>query len=144
MGILEKVFGDLNAKEVKKVEKIVDKIEALDEEMQALSDDELKAKTPEFKERLANGETLEEVGRRLGATREFVRQVEAKITRRFAMSQIGRKIRESLIALSTSGAAQSYEGLKACFGEQYAVIACLLRLYKTSPFYDGNWLDKLI
>ena len=61
MGILEKVFGDLNAKEVKKVEKIVDKIEALDEEMQALSDDELKAKTPEFKERLANGETLDDI-----------------------------------------------------------------------------------
>ena len=46
MGLMEKIFGDLNAKEVKKVEKIVDEIEALDESMQALSDDELKAKTP--------------------------------------------------------------------------------------------------
>ena len=45
MGLMEKIFGDLNAKEVKKVEKIVDEIEALDESMQALSDDELKAKT---------------------------------------------------------------------------------------------------
>ena len=61
MGIMEKIFGDLNAKEVKKIEKIVDKIEALDEEMQALSDEELKAKTPEFKERLANGETLDDI-----------------------------------------------------------------------------------
>ena len=61
MGIMEKIFGDLNAKEVKKIEKIVDKIEALDEEMQALTDEELKAKTPEFKERLANGETLDDI-----------------------------------------------------------------------------------
>ena len=61
MGFMEKVFGDLNVREVKKVEKIVDKIEALDEEMQALSDEELKAKTPWFKERLANGETLDDL-----------------------------------------------------------------------------------
>ena len=61
MGFMEKVFGDLNAKEVRKVEKIVDKIEALDEEMQALSDEELQAKTPEFKERLAAGETLDDI-----------------------------------------------------------------------------------
>ena len=36
MGLMEKIFGDLNAKEVKKIEKIVDRIEAYDEEMQAL------------------------------------------------------------------------------------------------------------
>ena len=61
MGFMEKIFGDLNAKEVKKVEKIVDKIESYDEAMQALSDNELKAKTPEFKERLKNGETLDDI-----------------------------------------------------------------------------------
>ena len=61
MGLLEKIFGDLNAKEVKKIGKIVDKIEALDEDMQALSDEELQAKTPEFKERLKNGETLDDL-----------------------------------------------------------------------------------
>ena len=59
MGLMEKIFGDLNAKEVRKVEKIVDQIEAYDEEMQALSDDELRAKTQEFKDRLAEGETLD-------------------------------------------------------------------------------------
>ena len=52
MGLMEKIFGDLNVKEVKKIEKVVDKIEALDAEMQALSDEELQAKTPEFKKRL--------------------------------------------------------------------------------------------
>ena len=61
MGLMEKIFGDLNTKEVKKVEKIVDKIEAYDMEMQGLSDAELKAKTPEFKERLKNGETLDDI-----------------------------------------------------------------------------------
>ena len=58
---MQVLFGDLNAKEVKKVEKIVDAIETYDEEMQALSDDELRAKTDEFKGRLAEGETLDDI-----------------------------------------------------------------------------------
>lgn len=61
MGLMEKIFGDLNAKEVKKVEKIVDRIESYDEEMQALSDENLRAKTDEFKQRLAEGETLDDI-----------------------------------------------------------------------------------
>ena len=61
MGLMEKIFGDLNAKEVRKIEKIVDVIESYDEQMQALSDDELRAKTTEFKGRLAEGETLDDI-----------------------------------------------------------------------------------
>ena len=61
MGFLEKIFGDLNAKEVRKVEKIVDRIEAYDEDMQKLTDDELRGKTQEFKDRLAEGETLDDL-----------------------------------------------------------------------------------
>jgi preprotein translocase subunit SecA len=61
MGLKEKIFGDLNAKEVRKIEKIVDVIESYDEAMQALSDDELRAKTAEFRERLAEGETLDDL-----------------------------------------------------------------------------------
>ncbi len=61
MGLLEKIFGDWNEKEIRRIEKIVDRIEALDDKMQALSDDELKAKTFEFKERLAKGETLDDI-----------------------------------------------------------------------------------
>ncbi|MDD4564076.1 MAG: preprotein translocase subunit SecA [Eubacteriales bacterium] len=61
MGLMERIFGDLNVKEVKKVEKIVDKVEAFDNKMQGLSDDKLKAKTAEFKERLAAGETLDDI-----------------------------------------------------------------------------------
>ena len=58
---MEKIFGDLNAKEVKKVEKIVDVIESYDAQMQELSDEELRAKTDEFKGRLAEGETLDDI-----------------------------------------------------------------------------------
>ncbi|MDD3168938.1 MAG: DEAD/DEAH box helicase, partial [Eubacteriales bacterium] len=61
MGLMEKIFGDLNVKEVKKVEKIADQIEALDDRMQSMTDGELKAKTAEFKERLAAGETLDDI-----------------------------------------------------------------------------------
>ena len=61
MSFLEKIFGDLNKKEIKKIEKTVDKIEALDEAMQALSDEELRTKTDEFKERLKQGETLDDI-----------------------------------------------------------------------------------
>ena len=61
MGFLEKIFGDWNEKEIRRIEKIADKIEALDGEMQSLTDEELKAKTPYFKERLAKGETLDDI-----------------------------------------------------------------------------------
>ncbi len=61
MGLMEKIFGDLNVKEVKKIEKIVDQIEVLDEKMQGMTDGELKAKTAEFKERLAAGEAMDDI-----------------------------------------------------------------------------------
>lgn len=61
MGILGKIFIDFNEREVKKLEKVADKVMALDDEMQALSDDELKGKTQEFKDRLNNGETLDDI-----------------------------------------------------------------------------------
>lgn len=61
MGLFEKVFGTHSEKELKKIAPIVDKIEALDSDMQALSDEKLRAKTTEFKDRLANGETLDDL-----------------------------------------------------------------------------------
>ena len=61
MGFLEKIFGDWNTKEIRRIEKIVAKIEALDGKMQGLSDGELRAKTDEFKGRLAAGETLDDI-----------------------------------------------------------------------------------
>ena len=61
MGLMTAILGDPNAKEVKKIEKIVAQIESYDEAMQKLSDDELRAKTQEFKDRLQNGETLDDI-----------------------------------------------------------------------------------
>ena len=61
MGFLEKIFGTHSQHELKRIYPIVDRIEALDAEMQELSDDELKNKTKEFKERLENGETLDDI-----------------------------------------------------------------------------------
>jgi len=59
--MFEKIIGTYSERELKRIEPIVERIEALEPEMKALSDEELKAKTPEFKERLANGETLDDI-----------------------------------------------------------------------------------
>nr|MBQ8252495.1 preprotein translocase subunit SecA [Lachnospiraceae bacterium] len=61
MKLAEKVFGTHSQRELKRIEPIVDKIEALRESMVALSDYELKEKTKEFKNRLAEGETLDDI-----------------------------------------------------------------------------------
>ncbi|MBR4953225.1 MAG: preprotein translocase subunit SecA, partial [Oscillospiraceae bacterium] len=61
MGLLDKIFGSYSDRELKKIYPIVDKIEALDAEYSAMTDAELKAKTPELKARLANGETLDDI-----------------------------------------------------------------------------------
>ena len=61
MNILKKLFGNSSARELKAIKPIVDKIEALDETYSKLTDAQLQAKTPEFKERLRNGETLDDI-----------------------------------------------------------------------------------
>ena len=61
MGLLKKLFGTSSEKEIKAIKPLVDKIEALDEEYSKLTDEQLKAKTPEFKERLQNGESLDDI-----------------------------------------------------------------------------------
>lgn len=61
MGLLKKLFGTTSEKEIKAIKPLVDKIEALDEEYSKLTDEQLKAKTPEFKERLAKGESLDDI-----------------------------------------------------------------------------------
>lgn len=61
MGFLEKIFGTHSERELKLVYPIVDKIEALEPAIENLSDDELRNKTLEFKNRLKNGETLDDI-----------------------------------------------------------------------------------
>ncbi len=61
MGLLKSIFGDYSSRELKSIYPIVDKIEALSNEYKAMTDAQLQAKTAEFKERLANGETLDDV-----------------------------------------------------------------------------------
>ena len=61
MGLMKKIFGDYSSRELKSIYPIVDKIEALADEYKAMSDEALRAKTAEFKERLAKGETLDDI-----------------------------------------------------------------------------------
>ena len=61
MSLFTKIFGTSSQREVKAITPLVDKIESLEEEYKALTDQQLQAKTPEFKERLQNGETLDDI-----------------------------------------------------------------------------------
>jgi len=61
MGLLKSLFGDHSSRELKAITPIVDKIEAMADEYKALTDAQLQAKTAEFRERLANGETLDDI-----------------------------------------------------------------------------------
>ena len=61
MSIVDKIFGTHSERELKRIMPIVDRIESLKPQMEALSDDELRDNTRKFKERLANGETLDDI-----------------------------------------------------------------------------------
>ncbi len=61
MGFLDKIFGSYSQRELKKIDPIADEVMALEQEYGALSDEELRGKTAVFKERLNNGETLDDI-----------------------------------------------------------------------------------
>ena len=61
MGLITKIFGTRSSREIKKIQPTVDKILALEPEYTALSEEALRGKTAEFKERLAQGETLDDI-----------------------------------------------------------------------------------
>ena len=76
MGLFDKIFGTHSEHELKRIYPIVDKIEGMREDMVALSDEELRAKTDEYKKRLADGETLDDLLPESFATvREAARRV---------------------------------------------------------------------
>ncbi|HIZ42085.1 MAG TPA: preprotein translocase subunit SecA [Candidatus Gemmiger excrementigallinarum] len=61
MSFFEKLFGSFSDKELKRIQPLADKVLALEPEMQKLTDEQLQAKTTEFRERLAKGETLDDL-----------------------------------------------------------------------------------
>ena len=78
----------------------------------------------------ASGESIRETATRLNVTDVRIRQIEAKITKKFAMSQCGRNIISKLSVLRTA------DELNAYAGEHYAETLHLLLLYKESFYYD--------
>lgn len=87
-GILKKIFGDPNEKEIKNIRVIVDKINSLEKDMEALSSANLAAKTAEFKVRLQKGETLDDI---LPEAFAVVREASKRVTgmRHFDVQLIG-------------------------------------------------------
>ena len=76
MGLMQKFFGTHSERELKLINPLVDKIEALRPQMVALTDEQLRAKTDEYKERLERGETLDDLLPEAYATvREAARRV---------------------------------------------------------------------
>ena len=61
MGLITKIFGTRSSRELKKIQPLVDKVLSLEAEYKALSDEALKGKTAEFRERLIQGETLDDL-----------------------------------------------------------------------------------
>lgn len=87
-GILKKIFGDPNEKEIKNIRVIVDKINSLEKDMEGLSSANLAAKTGEFKVRLQKGETLDDI---LPEAFAVVREASRRVTgmRHFDVQLIG-------------------------------------------------------
>ena len=88
MSFFEKLFGSFSDKELKRINPLKDKVLALEPEMAKLTDEELQAKTTEFKERLAKGETLDDLLPEAFATvREASKRVLGK--RHFDVQMVG-------------------------------------------------------
>ena len=89
MGLMQKIFGDYSSRELKSIYPIVDKIESMANDYKAMTDAQLQAKTAEFQERLANGETLDDILPEAFAT---VREASDRVLglRPYRVQQIGR------------------------------------------------------
>ncbi|MCL2399316.1 MAG: preprotein translocase subunit SecA [Defluviitaleaceae bacterium] len=89
MGLIEKVFGNYSEKEIKRINPIIERIDQLGEELKKLSDEELAAKTPYFKEKLENGETLDDI---MPEAYAVLREVNDRVTggkRHFTVQLLG-------------------------------------------------------
>jgi preprotein translocase subunit SecA len=96
--MLTKIFGNKNQREIKRLNKVVNQINELEEDMQALSDEQLQAKTAEFKKRYQEGETLDDL---LVETFATVREASVRVLkmRHFDVQLIGGMVlHQSIIA----------------------------------------------
>jgi len=144
MGIFSKIFGSYSEKEVKRVMPIVEKINGLEEEISKLSDEELKNKTIEFKERLSKGETLDDLLPEAFAT---VREASKRVLgmRHFDVQLIGGIIlHQGRIAEMKTGEGKTLVAtlpvyLNALSGKGVHVITVNDYLAKR----DSEWMGKL-
>ncbi|MDE6259337.1 MAG: preprotein translocase subunit SecA [Oscillospiraceae bacterium] len=144
MGLFSKVFGTRSQREVKALTATVDKIEALEDEYHALSDRELRAKTDEFKGRLAGGETLDDILPEAFAT---VREAAIRVLgqRPFRVQLIGGIIlHQGRIAEMKTGEGKTLVAtlpayLNALTGKGVHVITVNDYLAK----YQSEWMGKL-
>ena len=144
MGIFTKIFGSQNDRELKKLYPIVDAIEALEPEYMKLTDEQLSGKTKEFKERLAKGETLDDLLVEAFATvREASRRVLGK--RQFRVQLLGGIVlHQGRIAEMKTGEGKTYIAplaayLNALEGKGVHVVTVNDYLAK----YQGEMLEKL-
>ena len=144
MSLLSKVFGSYSEKEVKRVRPIVDKINSLEEEISKLTDEELRHKTIEFKERLSNGETLDNI---LPESFAVVREASKRVLgmRHFDVQLIGGIIlHQGRIAEMKTGEGKTLVAtlpvyLNALTGKGVHVITVNDYLAKR----DSEWMGKL-
>ena len=143
MGLIQKIFGTHSENELKRIYPIVDAIEALEPEMQKLSDQELKEKTKEFKRRLEEGETLDDLlPEAFAAVREAA--VRTLGMRHYRVQLIGGIIlHQGRIAEMKTGEGKTLVStlpayLNALTGEGVQIVTVNDYLAKR----DAEWMDK--
>ena len=144
MGIINKIFGTRSEREVKKLQPIVDQIEALGDEYAALSDEALRAKTGEFKERYQNGEDLDSL---LPEAFAAVREASARVLgmRPFRVQLIGGIVlHQGRIAEMKTGEGKTLVAvlpayLNALTGEGVHIVTVNDYLAKR----DSEWMGKV-
>ena len=144
MGLFTKLFGTRSQRELKKIQPIVDKILSLEEEYRSLSDEALKAKTPEFKERLAQGETLDDI---LPEAFAAIREAADRVTglRPYPVQLIGGIVlHQGRIAEMKTGEGKTLVAILPCYlnaltGRGVHVVTVNDYLAK----YQSEWMGKI-
>ena len=144
MGLFDKIFGTRSQRELKKIQPTVDRILALEPEYKALSEETLKGKTAEFKQRLANGETLDDLLPEAFAT---VREAADRVLglRPYPVQLIGGIVlHQGRIAEMKTGEGKTLVAILPCYlnaltGEGVHVVTVNDYLAK----YQSEWMGKV-